>query len=385
LDAQLRRMQEADSDDRSHFRHADGGTLFAGSAVIRRDQPPAPFAAADGLRLTGMCRHPGGEKNFCLLTEDGQLLGASADGGKAEPIFADLPKALGLGGGPVQMRALLAIHDRLYVAADLAPESVRTTGRLAEWNWRGTWRVIDSSPFVDLAGVEHPDGIRESLVFALGYDDLSALLRFWNGTAWKRYRLPWGTAAHAGPAHRLRQIAPDRWLLNAFDLLFELQPPQDANEAPQLRPLCRLARNVEDFCAWNGGIALAGGQFDSVTRRTSPTLLTTSLEDLARGQRPGGGGAVWKRQAVAPGTVSDPFFMGGFERKTVHLANDGDKPAVVDIEVDPDGSDDFRALYRVELAPGGYLPYVFPEGYSAQWWRLRVAEGATLTATVSYE
>jgi hypothetical protein len=68
----------------------------------------------------------------------------------------------------------------------------------------------------------------------------------------------------------------------------------------------------------------------------------------------------------------------------LHLANDGDAPARVEIEVDPLGDGVFRLHQSIQVPAHGYVPHVFPEGFSAHWLRLRARQAGRLTAELVY-
>jgi hypothetical protein len=76
--------------------------------------------------------------------------------------------------------------------------------------------------------------------------------------------------------------------------------------------------------------------------------------------------------------------MTGFDRKVLHLANDGDVPATVEIEVDPLGDDEFRPYRVIDVPAHGYVPHVFPQGFSTHWLRLRARQAGRLTAELVY-
>jgi hypothetical protein len=363
-----------------------GGVL--GGFFLNATGKPMEFPGLVGADLVGVCRHPE-ERRLCFLTEDGKLLGADLGTKEVAAIFDNLPKALGIGPGRPRMRALFAAHDRLYVANDLDPAQasagLRGSGRLAEWDWRGAWRVIESSPFVDIAGAEGTNGERSDLVFALGYDDLSLVLRMWHRNQWKRYRLPWRERPAGQTGNRIREISTDRWLMQAFGNFYQLQAPAPGITSPRVKPLCSSSEPILDFCAWRGAIILAGGQNDRLTGSAQPLLKETFLESLVNGAKPSGKGAVWRNATVGAGTVSDSFLIDGFDKKTVHFSNESDQPMQFDIDVDVTGTDVYRVLYRMEVPGRGYIPYVFPQGYSATWVRVKSLSPGAVTAEISME
>jgi hypothetical protein len=76
--------------------------------------------------------------------------------------------------------------------------------------------------------------------------------------------------------------------------------------------------------------------------------------------------------------------MTRFDHKVLHLANEGDAPAAVEIEVNPLGDGVFRTYQVINVPAHGYLPHVFPEGFSARWLRLRARQAGRLTAELVY-
>ncbi len=358
--------------------------LILGSWAVSNSKVPFQFQGLQDVELAGVCRHPGGEKKLCFLTVDGRLLGADLDSMQTQPIFEEMSKALGLGQAQPQFRALFNAHDRLFVVNDLDPTQGpvrgRASGRLAEWDWRGAWRVVDQSPYVDVSGTESATGLREDLIFALGYDAKSLLLRVWHQNQWRRYRLPWNWPPRSGLGNGIREMQAGRWLMSAFGNLYELQPPQEAGFAPHLRPICRLQQPVLDFTFYRGGVAMILQEH----QKTGQLRLVT-MEDLVRGPQSCGTGGVWQDQLVRASEVSEPFLMAGFGRKTLHLTNEGTEPMEIDLLIDARGNDEFQALHRISLPAGAYVPYIFPEGFSGAWWRLQSVQNGKITAFATYE
>ncbi len=117
-----------------------------------------------------------------------------------------------------------------------------------------------------------------------------------------------------------------------------------------------------------------------------------SLEDLWFGKtddlwsfgKPSGWGAVCWSTDVEPNTVSDPFLMTGFDKKTLHLKNESDVKASVEIEVDFLGNGTWSRLKQVDIPANGYVAEVFPDGYSAHWVRTRSLSAFKATAMFIY-
>ena len=98
-----------------------------------------------------------------------------------------------------------------------------------------------------------------------------------------------------------------------------------------------------------------------------------------------GWGAVWWDTDVEPNTVSDPFLMTGFDKKTLHLKNESDDKASVEIEVDFLGDGSWSRLKQIDIPANGYIAEVFTDGYSAHWVRIRSRSTFKATAMFIYQ
>ena len=79
------------------------------------------------------------------------------------------------------------------------------------------------------------------------------------------------------------------------------------------------------------------------------------------------------------------FTLKTISFQTLHFSNEADQPIQLDIEVDTTGTDVFRGLYRMEVPGRSYIPYVFPQGYTATWVRVKSLSPGTVTAEISME
>jgi hypothetical protein len=76
--------------------------------------------------------------------------------------------------------------------------------------------------------------------------------------------------------------------------------------------------------------------------------------------------------------------MTGFDKKMLHMSHDSDQGVIFDIEVDVLGSGKWHAHKRLFVQPGTAENYVFPEGFSAHWVRIRTSHDCTATAHFHY-
>jgi hypothetical protein len=78
--------------------------------------------------------------------------------------------------------------------------------------------------------------------------------------------------------------------------------------------------------------------------------------------------------------------MSGFDKKTLHLKNSGNEDMEIAVETDFIGNEQWNHFKTIKLKAGEYKYYIFPDGYSAQWVRLKVNKGnSVLTAQFVYD
>jgi hypothetical protein len=87
---------------------------------------------------------------------------------------------------------------------------------------------------------------------------------------------------------------------------------------------------------------------------------------------------------VSAGAVSDPYLMGGYGEKCLDIVHDAATAVPVTIQVDPTGDGAWFEYATLDVAPGAPAMHAFPDGFAAQWVRLRAAAPCRITATFTY-
>jgi len=375
--------------------HWESRQAFIGPHAIDPEGRVRTIEALKTHRLTSTCRHlrePG--RLVYFLTMEGLLFEVDVRTLEARQV-ADLVRELALpAAAQPHFKGAFSAQGRLVVANNTYEEEEhlgqREAGRLAEWDGIGPWRILERSPFVEVSGKQNPRAGERygNTLWALGSDPRSVLLRVLHGGEWTRYRLPRGSHAfdHTWNTEwmRIREVQTERYLMDAFGLFYELPSMVYGGRVWGVRPVASHLRIVPDFCYWRGLFVLAGDQADNATGQPQSGFWFGGVDDLWSWGKPAGWGGVWRATEVAAGEVSDPFLMTGFDRKVVHLTNDGGGPVTVEVEVDPLGDGVFRSYLTVEVPAGGYRPHVFPDGFSAHWLRLRARQAGRLTAEIVY-
>jgi hypothetical protein len=115
------------------------------------------------------------------------------------------------------------------------------------------------------------------------------------------------------------------------------------------------------------------------------TLWLGALDDLWQFGKPRGVGGPWRDSVVAADTTSDPYLLGGFDRKTLTLSHDQPAEMAFAVECDVTGTGCWVVLTKVRVPAGVERHFRFPDGYQAQWLRLRSNRDCRATAQLVYE
>jgi hypothetical protein len=98
--------------------------------------------------------------------------------------------------------------------------------------------------------------------------------------------------------------------------------------------------------------------------------------------KPRGQGGPWKETEVKAGTVSDPYLMTGYDKKSLTLS--ADKDATLTAEIDLSGRGHWVTYQTFPVKAGTPVEHAFPDGFSAYWIRFKSGEDATISAQLDY-
>ena len=76
--------------------------------------------------------------------------------------------------------------------------------------------------------------------------------------------------------------------------------------------------------------------------------------------------------------------MTGFDKKVIHLTHDSVSDVTFDIQVDFLGNGTWKTYESVRVPPSGYKAFIFPDGFTAHWVRLKPNTSCTATAQFMY-
>ncbi len=261
-------------------------------------------------------------------------------------------------------------------------------GVLASWDG-DYWEVIERKQYTDVMGPGDLLGNEkvDDPIWSIGWDNRSLRLKLLDNGEWHTYLLPKASfnndAIHGWYTEwpRIRKLSDEDWMMDMHGMFFEFPPSFSPANTAGLSPIGSHLRYVPDFCEWNGRLVLATDEtsIQGNPRAGQPqsNLWFGTMEDL-REWGPGSGyGGPWINEAVAGNVPSLPFLVNGFKERMLHLVLHDQENVNVRIEVDYEGTGNWET-YKV-IPVSGYVPYIFPDSFSAQWVRLRPSRGCVLT------
>ena len=210
----------------------------------------------------------------------------------------------------------------------------------------------------------------------------------------KRWRLPKGdaaldTASPLGDSRAAREVATERDLFHAHCTFYEL-PARNAGGFAKVRPVTTHNFRVHDFCSFRGLFIMTGIAADAPTGNPhlirsadgKATLWAGAIDDIWSMGKPRGHGGPWKDSAVKAGTVSDPYLMTAYDKKSLTLT--ADKDATLTAEIDLSGDGKWVTYQSFPVKAGTPLKHDFPNGFSAYWIRFQSDKEATVGAQLEY-
>jgi hypothetical protein len=353
-------------------------------------------------RLTATMAHPTDPDNKVLfLTMEGLLFEASIREDMTVTLLFDLVEELDIprSSNP-HFKGGFTGNGRVIVANNSYDEreylGTLEAGRLAEWDVKNdSWTILEKNPFMEVAGKmtgNFRDGksVFGNPIFATGWDNKSVILKCFNDRSneWKTYRLPKGSHSfdHAWNTEwmRIREAQTERFIMDIHGIFYELPMITYGGKVWGIKPISYHLRIVPDFCFWRGMLVMAGDQTDHGVGQPQSGLLFQNIDDLWDYGKPVGWGGVWRNEDVLEGQASDPFLILGFDKKTLHISHESGEETTFQLEIDFLGDDSWQKFQTITIGESGYGFYIFPEGFSAQWIRIRALNNTTRASAYFY-
>jgi hypothetical protein len=267
-------------------------------------------------------------------------------------------------------------------------------GSLGEWDGK-KWTVLDRRQYLDITG---PGGITgatsdEEPVWAMGWDLRSTFVQVREKAGpWTRYRLPKASYSADG-VHgsntewpRINPIGDDRHLMFLHNGLYEFPANFRPGHTAGLRPFASSLVTITDMAPWQGRLVISqqatsvhGIPFN-VPGQPNSNLQFLDADSLSSWGPRAGFGGVWLDDPVKAGIPSEPFLIGGYTHRTVHLAHQADTAVTFTLEIDARGDGQWKKLSSLDVPARGYAPVVVPASVAAEWLRVSANRDTVATA-----
>jgi hypothetical protein len=397
--------------------HRETNQLIIGPHVIDGNGSvrTIPYAEMFG-RPTGNARHltdPAGKILFATMEEGiyevdlktlavKELWGDEAN--PASPRKSDLPGYHGKGFYSGQGVYVYSNNGEHGNDAKTKPETA--SGVLAEWDGKADkWTIVRRNQFTEVTG---PGGIygnpnpATDPIWAVGWDAKSLLLGLRKpDTGWQFFRLPKGSHSYDG-AHgwntewpRIREIGEKDFLMTMHGTFWRFPADFGVENLSGIRPRSNYLKVIGDFARWNDQVVFgcddtAKSEFLNKRKAKGKIPAPQSQSNLWFVKPDAidhfgpliGRGAVWMKEDLTEGTVSDAYLFAGYAKRGLHLAHDSADTVTFVLETG-DGQGTWSELQSVKVDPKGYHFIDFPASSPGEWIRVR-ANGPVTRATAAF-
>lgn len=406
--------------------HKESNQLFIGPYAIdaKRNVRVIPASVAPG-RHTGIARDLFDPKNKVVLGtmeegfyevdvhslavktlyEDGNEMART---GKSTNYESDL--LLGVHGKGLYSSQGVMVYSNNGEAGWRARFDPRIeAGSLSEWDGKN-WKLIRRNQFVEVTGPggiygnENPDS---DPIWATGWDAKSVLVGVRHDGKWSFYRLPKASNSYDG-AHgwntewpRIRDIGTAQkkdYLMTMHGMFWRFPELFTPSNSAGIRPRSSYLKVIGDYTRYNNQLVF--GCDDSANKEflntrsikgkiegpgnSNSNLWFTGLQQPDNIGTTDAGGAVWQKETVKAGELSEPFLFAGWIKRACHLKNDSDKNIDFAFEVDKAGNNQWTPLKTVTVPARGGLTVTFAANETGEWVRIKAGSEALVSASFVY-
>ena len=213
----------------------------------------------------------------------------------------------------------------------------------------------------------------------------------------RRWRLPKGDKKYIsltdkGLLRICREVSTERDLFSCAGTFYEL-PAENADGYAKIRPIASHHFRISDYASYRGMLIMTGLQQDlpegndHIIRSSDgqATVWAGVIDDLWKLGKPVGEGGPWKEAHVKAGEPSDPYLIGFYDKRSLKLSHQSDKPVTFRIEVEPIGHGHWMNYREVLVKAGETFEYNFPETFQSRWIRFVTDNDCQATAWLKYE
>ncbi|HET7117468.1 MAG TPA: hypothetical protein VFI29_13305 [Hanamia sp.] len=356
-------------------------------------------------RLTAVARHLKDPANMVYFYDmEGKLYEANVHTLESTLLFVKpVPGWHGKGAYTAEGRLVLANNgDAENKTFDIKPDTLEIgstsqneeqKGVLAEWDG-GNWSIVRRRQFTEITG---PGGIYgspndKSPAWSLGWDRRSVILMLLDHGKWTEFRLPKSTHTYDSPNGwytewtRIREVTGNKFMMDMHGMLYEFPQKFSLEHIGGIRPLCNHLLMITDFCEWKGEIVLSTDETTMMANKlpgqSQSNLWFGSWNDLSSWGPSNCWGGVWQNDAVKAGISSNPYLIGGFDKKIVHLAHQSEIPVTFTFEIFKTGH--WEIYKNITVGPNAYEFYIFPSSFEADWIKVKTDNDCEATVYFHY-
>lgn len=214
-------------------------------------------------------------------------------------------------------------------------------------------------------------------------------------TKGRRWRLPFGNDGFTSLMEQqkmrvVREVVTERDLLHLGGTFYEL-PAENADGYAKLKPIATHGLLMNDFASYRGLLLISGANTSETDSKRifksddgKVAVWAGTVDELWKLGSPKGKGGPWSTAKVEAGQVSDPYLMGGYGQRTLHITNHGHQKISILLQVDPTGTGEWFDAKGFDIAPNKTLTYLFPESLQGKWLRFKSTSNAFVTTFLEY-
>lgn len=282
-------------------------------------------------------------------------------------------------------------------------------GVLAEYDGN-KWTQVRRNQFTEITsaggiyGSTHP---ATDPLWSLGWDYKSVLLGTRDAkTGWHFYRVPKASNSYDG-AHgwntewpRIRNVGTDAqpdYLMTMHGMFWQFPKTFSVANAGGLRPLSSYLKVIGDFCSWNGRLVFGcddSAKSEFLNKRkakgdiSGPGQSQSNLWFVQRDAINHNGtsdacGSVWQNEEVKGGSVSEPYLLAGWNKRTAWMSNQGKENVTLTLEMDAKGNGQWKKFSTVTLK-AGTSQYMDMSKLTGEWIRVKNDKPGKLTVSFVY-
>lgn len=211
----------------------------------------------------------------------------------------------------------------------------------------------------------------------------------------RRWRLPLGNESYEKLTNQAalricREVATERDLLNCSGTFYEL-PAENADGFAKIRPIASHDFRIHDYASYRGMLVLTGISPDAkagehIVRSDDgkAAVWLGAIDDLWEMGKPTGHGGPWKNTNIKAGTPSDAYLIGHYDKRTLEISHESNKPVTFNIEVEPIGHGPWMLYKELTVNPGEIFKHEFSENFQARWIRFISDKDCEATAWLEY-